>query len=90
MQDNARNMKRTLQLIDLFDSETFAGQRVKLFDVTNSRPSDLVKELDTVFKSYALSEKASAVKFIPVDPINTLIAVAPNPGIFPQVQKLDR
>jgi hypothetical protein len=86
LQDNARNMKRTLQLIDLFDSETFAGQRVKLFDVTYSRPSDLVKELETVFHAYSLSEKSSAVKFIPVDRINTLIAVAPNPGIFPQVQ----
>ena len=86
LQDNARNMKRTLQLIEMFDSESFAGQRVKLFDVTNSRPADLVKELDTVFKAYAFSDKASAVKFIPVDRINTIIAVAPNPGIFPQVQ----
>jgi general secretion pathway protein D len=86
LQDNARNMKRTLQLIELFDSDTFAGQRVHLFDVTNSRPSDMVKELDSVFKAYALSEKSSAVKFIPVDRINTIIAVAPNPGIFAQVQ----
>ncbi|MEI9976518.1 MAG: hypothetical protein WDO73_33355 [Ignavibacteriota bacterium] len=86
LQDNARNMKRTLKLIEMFDSETFAGQRVRLFEINNSRPSDLVKELETVFKSYALSEKSSAVKFIPVDRINTLIAVAPNPGIFPQVQ----
>ena len=87
LQDNARNMKRTMQLIDLFDSDTFAGQRVRLFDITNSRPSDLVKDLDTVFKAFALSDKASAVKFIPVDRINTIIAVAPNPGIFPEVRK---
>jgi general secretion pathway protein D len=86
LQDNARNMKRTLQLIELFDSETFAGQRVRLFDVTNSRPSDMVKELDSVFKAYAMSEKSSAVRFIPVDRINVIIAVAPNPGIFPQVK----
>jgi general secretion pathway protein D len=87
LQDNARNMKRTMQLIDLFDSDTFAGQRVRLFDITNSRPSDLVKDLDTVFKAFALSDKASPVKFIPVDRINTLIAVAPNPGIFAEVRK---
>ena len=86
MQDNARNLKRTLKLIDMFDSEAFAGQRVKLFEIDHSRPSDLAKELDTVFKSYALAEKTSPVKFIPVDRINELIAVAPNPGIFPQVQ----
>ena len=68
----------------MFDSDTFAGQRVKLFDVANSRPSDLVKELDSVFKAYSLSEKSAAVKFIPVDRINTLIAVAPNPEFSPK------
>ena len=87
IQDNSRNMRRTLDLLAMFDSDTFAGQRVKLFEVENSRPSDLVKDLDSVFKAYALSEKASAVKFIPIDRINTLIAVAPNPGIFDEVQK---
>ena len=87
LQDNARNMKRTMQLIELFDSDTFAGQRVRLFDITNSRPSDLVKDLDTVFKAFALSDKSSGVKFIPVDRINVIIAVAPNPGIFTEVSK---
>jgi general secretion pathway protein D len=87
LQDNARNMKRTLKLIEMFDSEEFAGKRVQLYEVANSRPSDLVKDLDTVFKSYALADKVSPVHFIPVDRINVLIAVAPNPGIFPKVQE---
>jgi general secretion pathway protein D len=87
LQDNARNMKRTQKLIDLFDSESFEGQRVRLFDISNRRPADLVKELDGVFKAYGLSEKASPVKFIPVDPISVIIAVAPNPGVFPKVQE---
>ncbi len=87
IQDNSRNMKRTMELISLFDADTFAGQRVRLFDVENSRPVDLAKELDTVFHAYALSEKSSAVRFIPVDRINTVIAVAPNPGIFAEVDK---
>ena len=87
LQDNSRSMKRTMELIAMFDSDTFAGQRVRLFDVANSRPSDLVKDLDSVFKAYAFSEKSTSVKFIPVDRINTIIAVAPNPGIFPQVKE---
>ncbi len=86
IQDNSRSMKRTLELIAMFDSETFAGQRVRLFDITNSRPSDLVNDLDSVFKAYSLADKTS-VKFIPVDRINTLIAVAPNPGVFADVKK---
>jgi general secretion pathway protein D len=93
MQDNARSMRRTMDLIAMFDSDQFAGQRVRLFEVENSRPSDLQRELDSVFKSYALSDKSQSVKFIPVDRINTIIAVAPNPGIFEKVaewiKKLD-
>ena len=38
--DNARNMNRTMELIALFDSDTFAGQRVRSFEVTNGRPGE--------------------------------------------------
>lgn len=93
LQDNSRNMRRTMDLVGLFDNDAFVTQRVRLFDVSNGRPTDLVKQLESVFKAFSLSEKTSAVKFIPIDRINTIIAVAPNPGIFDQVgtwlKKLD-
>lgn len=85
--DNSRNMRRTMELIGLFDNDAFATKRVRLFEVENGRPSDMVKELETVFKAFALSEKNSAVKFMPIDRINTIIAVAPNPGTFEEVGK---
>ncbi len=87
LEDNSRSMKRVMELVGMFDSDTFAGQRVKLFDVTNSKPSDLVKDLDSVFRAYAFSEKSSAVHFIGLDHINLIIAVAPNPGIFAKVKE---
>ena len=37
--DNSRNMRRTLELVAQFDSDTFAGQRVRAFEVKNGRPS---------------------------------------------------
>lgn len=85
--DNARNMRRTMELIGLFDSDTFAAQRVRLFETKHSRPSDIAKELETIFKSISLTEKSASVRFMPLDRINTLIAVAPNPGVFDQVEK---
>lgn len=85
--DNARNMRRTMELISLFDSDTLAGQRVRLFDVTYGKPSDISKELENIFKAFALSEKNASIKFMPIDRINTIIAVAPNPGIFAEVEK---
>ncbi len=85
IEDNSRNMKRTLDLIAMFDSEAMAGQRVKSFQLTNARPSDVAKELDVIFKAYAFSDKNSAIRFIPVDRISTIIAVASNPAAFKDV-----
>ena len=91
--DSRRNMRRTMELINQFDSDTFANQRVHLYDVKNVKPSDVVKDLDNIFKSISLDAKTSPVRFIAVDRINTLIAVAPNPGVFDNVvewlKKLD-
>ncbi len=36
IQDNSRNMKRTMELINLFDSDQFAGQRVQIYSIENS------------------------------------------------------
>ena len=85
--DNARNMRRTMELIALFDSDTFAAQRVRLFETKHGRPSDIARELENIFKSISLAEKTSPVRFMPLDRINTIIAVAPNPGVFEQVEK---
>jgi general secretion pathway protein D len=85
--DNGRNMRRTMELISLFDSETFASQRVRLFEVKNGRPSDIAKELDKLFKAISLGEKGAAVKIQPLDRINSILAVAPNPGIFDDVDR---
>jgi len=83
--DSRRDMRRLMELIQLFDSDTFADQRVQLFEVKNAKPSDVVKELDNIFKSISLDAKTSTVRFLPVDRINLLIAVAPNPGVFKAV-----
>jgi general secretion pathway protein D len=87
--DNSRNMRRTLELVGMFDSDTFAGQRVRAFDVKNGRPGDIAKELEQVFKAYSLTggKEHGSVQFLPIDRVNTILAVAPNPGVFAEVEK---
>ncbi|MFN0107136.1 MAG: type II secretion system secretin GspD [Bryobacteraceae bacterium] len=85
--DSARSMRRTMELISLFDNDSFAGGRVKLFETAHARPSELSKEIDTIFKGISLNEKQSPIKFIPVDRINTIIVVAANPSAFDEVEK---
>jgi general secretion pathway protein D len=85
--DGRRSMRRTMEMVALFDSDVLAKQRVKLFDLKHSRPTDMAKEMEGLLKSMSLSKEMSSVKFVPVDRINTLIAVAPNPGVFEQIQE---
>lgn len=85
--DSSRSMRRTMELISLFDSDTFTGGRVQLYELEHSRPSEMSKELESIFKSISLNEKQSPLKFLPVDRINTLITVASNPSAFDEVEK---
>src|SRR5579883_753151 len=85
--DSRRNMRRTMELIAMFDSDVFANQRVRLFEVKNSRPSDIQKDLENILKSISLDSKSGTVKFLAVDRINTLIAVAPNAGVFDTIEE---
>jgi general secretion pathway protein D len=85
--DSRRSMKRTMELVSLFDSDVLAKQRVKLFDVVNGRPSELANELEGLLKSISMSKDLQSIRFVPVDRINVLIAVAPNPGVFAQVEE---
>jgi len=91
IQDNARSMRRTLDLLALFDNDSFAKQRVRIFEVKNSQASQLVRELDGIFGAYALSDKSSAVKFLPIERISSLLVVSPNPNVFDEVKQwIDR
>lgn len=85
--DSRRNMRRLMEMVAMFDSDTLAKQRVRTFNIVNSRPSDLAREMDSLFKSISLSKDTAAVRFVPINRINTLIAVAANPGVFKQVEE---
>jgi general secretion pathway protein D len=92
--DSRRNMRRTMELISLFDSDTLAAQRVRIFEVEHGRPSDITKELEEVLKAISLAEKESPIRFLPIDRLNLIVGVSPNPGAFEQVEtwvrKLDQ
>jgi general secretion pathway protein D len=87
MLDSQRSMRRLMQMVAMFDSDTLANQRVRVFNIKNGRPSDLAKELENISKAIAMSDKTSPVKFLPIDRVNTIIAVAPNPGAFKEVEQ---
>jgi general secretion pathway protein D len=87
MLDSQRSMRRLMEMVALFDSDTLANQRVRVFTVKNGRPTDLAKELENISKAISMSDKNAPIKFLPIDRVNTIIAVAPNPGAFKEVEE---
>jgi general secretion pathway protein D len=85
--DSQRSMRRLMEMVALFDSDTLANQRVRVFTVKNGRPTDLAKELENISKAISMSDKNAPIKFLPIDRVNTIIAVAPNPGAFKEVEE---
>ncbi len=92
--DASRSLKRLMDLVNLFDTDALAQQRLRLFPVQNSQARELMRDLQDIFRAYALSEKSSAVRFLPIDRINSILVVTANPSVYPEVQqwieKLDK
>ena len=82
------NLLKLLEIVDVFDTNVFEGERVRLFPVENNLAADLVQDLVTVFAGYALSE---AIRFVAIERMNSVLVISPNIAVFDEVQKwLDR
>ena len=49
--DNARNMRRTMELVALFDTEEMASQRMRLIEIKNNLATTVAGELDQIYGS---------------------------------------
>lgn len=89
--DASRNMARLFDLIRTFDSDALQNQRVQLFTVKNNSARSMIEDLRSIFSAYAMSDKDSAIRFVPLDHLNAILAVAPNPASFDAVEQwIDR
>ena len=92
--DNSRNMKRTMELIALLDTEEMARQRMRLFKVKNSLASTLATELSRIFGALSLAENSSAIQFLPIQRISSILVVSGTASVFGDVaewiEKLDQ
>ncbi|MFN8005681.1 MAG: type II secretion system secretin GspD [Terriglobia bacterium] len=85
--ESASNLKKLLDLVNIFDADVFRNRRVKLYPIKNNRARNIRTDLETVFAAYSLSSKESAVRFIAVDRINSILAISSNPSSFGDVDK---
>ena len=85
--DTSRSMRRLLEIVALFDTEVFTNQRARLYPIRNSQAARIVGELQQVFSAYALSEESSAIRFVAMERINSVLVVTGNPGVYPEVER---
>src|SRR2546422_4219579 len=86
------NLRKLLELIDVFDSKVFEGDRVRLFPVKNNLVRDLINDLKTIFAGYGFSESGGgAIRFVPLERMNSILVITGNQTIFAEVERwIDR
>jgi general secretion pathway protein D len=84
--DRRSNLRKLLEIVDNFDSRTFEGERVRILPIKSSRVKDVADDLKTVFAGYALSTN-TAIRFLPIERMNSVLVVSPNPSVFPEVER---
>jgi general secretion pathway protein D len=87
LSERRSNLRKLLDLIDVFDTKVFEGDRVRLMPVKNNFSRDLVNDLKSVFAGYGLSEAGGAIRFISMDRTNSILVIAGNQDIFPEVER---
>ena len=61
------NLRKLLEIIDVFDTRVFEGDRVRLLPVKNNLVRDLLSDLKIIFAGYGFSETGGgAIKFLPL------------------------
>ena len=81
------NLRKLLELMDIFDSRVFEGDRVRLLPVKNNLVRDMISDLRNVFAAYGLSDNGGAIRFLPLERMNSILVITANPDIFAEVER---
>ncbi len=87
--DVASNIKKSLEILALFDIDIFADTRVRIYPVLNADVTEVAKEMERIFSSFEVSIKSArgvGITFTPITRINSLLVVSSIPNIFEKVE----
>ncbi len=84
--DTPANVGKLIELVRIFDADVFGDKRVRVYALENTRATDLVLELESIFAGYALAEQ-SPVRFIPIPRLNSVLVISPGRGGFAEVDQ---
>ena len=87
--DLASNVKKSLDIINLFDIDLFTDMKVRIYPVLNADVTEIAKEMERIFASFEVSTKSGrgiGITFTPVARINSLLVISSIPHIFEKVE----
>ena len=88
--DLASNVKKSMEIINLFDIDIFTDLRVRIYPILNADVVEVAKEMEKIFSSFEVSTKSGrgvGITFTPIIRINSLLAVSSIPNIFEKVER---
>jgi len=88
--DMASNVKKSLDIIGLFDIDIFTDLRVRIYPILNADVTEVAKEMERIFSSFEVSTKSArgvGITFTPITRINSLLVVSSIPNIFEKVER---
>ena len=95
--DIASNIRKAVDIIELFDMDIFANQSVRIYPVASADVNEVAKEMERIFSSFEVSLKSGrgvGITFTPIVRNNSLLVVSAIPNIFDKVEawlkELDR
>jgi general secretion pathway protein D len=87
--DTASNVKKSIDIINLFDIDIFAELRVRIYPILNADVTEVAKEMERIFSSFEVSTKSArgvGITFTPITRINSLLVVSSISNIFEKVE----
>ncbi|CAN5494993.1 type II secretion system secretin GspD [soil metagenome] len=89
-----RELRHLMETIDMFDIDWLAGMSVGLFTLQNVDVKTATADLDKVFGAAAQSPLSGIVKLVPIERLNAILVVTPQPKYLEQakiwIERMDR
>ena len=86
-----RELKNLMDTIDMFDIDWMAGMSAGVFTLTNSDVKSVMAELDKIIGDKNLSPFAGILRVVPLERMNALLVITPQPAYLDEVKKwIDR
>jgi len=86
-----RELRHLMDTIDMFDIDWMAGMSAGVFTLTNSDVKEVMKELEKIVGDRNTSPLTGILKIVPIERMNAILVVTPQPSYLEEVKKwIDR